>query len=201
MFKSSGTLRNWDSKYVSTVCSLTFWKNKLWKCLEVRVQNLYASLSKCWSRALWVFISVVCLFHGNECMVGMDGMKTCIFKSKQSLGERKSNKLCKGNNWGLKWKKGWRRMNSVWWGERKKLEPRGKGQARGGESLHFGNSDCCLFQSGPSFGLICFEFVSVLLKQESLNYFSRLIYTSSFDSFPNADSQGDKIICPKSHNW
>lgn len=46
-------------------------------------------------------------------------------------------------------------------------------------------------------GLICHEFASLLLKQNSLDCFSSLLYSSSFDSSTNADSQGDKIICPK----
>lgn len=41
-----GVLGNLDSKYAFTVGSLTFWKNKLRKYLEVRIQNIYASLSK-----------------------------------------------------------------------------------------------------------------------------------------------------------
>lgn len=48
-------------------------------------------------------------------------MKTCILKSKQSLGKRKSNQFGEGNNGGLKWKKVSRKMSSRWKG-RNKLE-------------------------------------------------------------------------------
>lgn len=60
-----------------------------------------------------------------------------------------------------------------------------------------GNSDSCWFQCAPFFGLLCPEFGSLLLKHNSLDCFSSLLYSSSFDSSTNADSQGYKIICPK----
>ena len=49
-------------------------------------------------------------------------------------------------------------------------------------SLRFGNSDCCLLHYGPFFGVLCLELVSVPLTQKSLGSFSRLMYSSSFDS-------------------
>lgn len=65
-----------------------------------------------------VSISMVCLFHGTKFMEGgggVCGMKACIFKSKQSFSERKLNKLCEGNNWGLTQKKTeWGRGDLIW---------------------------------------------------------------------------------------
>ena len=67
----------------------------------------------------------------------------------------------------------------------------------GRQSLRSGKSHSCWPQCAPFFGLICPEFVSLLLKHNSLDCFSSLLYSSYFDSSTNADSQGDKIICPK----
>lgn len=53
---------------------------------------------------------MICLFRGTTCLFvcGRGGDETHVFKSKQSLSERKSNKLFEGSNQGQNWEEGWK---------------------------------------------------------------------------------------------